>query len=550
MPTITLNKTELEKLIGKKLPLEQLKDRISMLGTDLEKIEGDEIHVEVFPNRPDMLSEQGFARALSSFIGVKTGLRKYNVKKSGHKVIIDKSVTMRPYTACAIVKNLRLTDEKIKELMQIQEKLATTHGRNRKKSAYGVYPLERITFPVRYEARDPKTIRFRPLGFERAISAAEVVELHPKGKEYAHLTAGWTKYPFFVDAAGKILSLLPFTNSHDTGKVDEMTKDVFVECSGIDLENVKVALNILVTMLGDMGGEIYSLEMAYEDKSIKSMVTPDLMAGKMKVDREYINQRLGLELSDAEMKKMLERMGYGYEKGMAFVPVYRADILHQADLMEDVAIAYGYENFKESIPTMVTIGQEDQAEKFYEKLRDGLVGFRLLEVKNYHLMNGVELNEKMMEKGKGIALLNSLGEHNHLRHSLLPSLLKNLSDNKHHEFPQDLFEIGRVFFADAEEETNVGEEDRLGIVVCHEKTDFTEIRQILDALLVYLGVEGKVKETKDPRFIAGRVGEILIGSKKIGVIGEIHPAVLEKWGITVPAVGMEVDVGKMLELAQ
>ena len=135
MPTVTLNKDVFEKLVGKKLPLEKLKDRISMLGTDLEKIEGNEIHVEIFPNRPDMLSEQGFARAFSSFIGVKTGLRRYDVKKSGYQIIIDKSVTMRPYTACALVKNLTFTDERIREIMQIQEKLATTHGRNRKKSA-------------------------------------------------------------------------------------------------------------------------------------------------------------------------------------------------------------------------------------------------------------------------------------------------------------------------------------------------------------------------------------------------------------------------------
>src|SRR3989344_3075638 len=148
MPTITLNKDLLEHALGKKLPLEELKDRISMLGTALEKIEGNQIEVEIFPNRPDLLSEQGFARAFSSFLGIKTGLQKYDVQRSNQKVIVDKNVTMRPYTACAMVKNLKLNDERIKEIMQVQEKLATTHGRNRKKSAYGIYPLERIHFPA------------------------------------------------------------------------------------------------------------------------------------------------------------------------------------------------------------------------------------------------------------------------------------------------------------------------------------------------------------------------------------------------------------------
>ncbi len=184
MPTVKLNKKVFEDLVGKKLSLDILKDRISMLGTDLESIEGNEITVEVFPNRPDMLSEQGFARAFSSFIGVKTGLRKYVVKKSDFKVVVDKSVSMRPFTACAVVKNLKLDDESIREIMQIQEKLGTTHGRNRKKSAYGLYPLKGINFPIKYVALDPKNVKFKPLGFDKEISADKVEELHPKGKEY------------------------------------------------------------------------------------------------------------------------------------------------------------------------------------------------------------------------------------------------------------------------------------------------------------------------------------------------------------------------------
>src|SRR3989344_4080404 len=242
MPTVTLNKTVFEKLVGKKLPLEQLKDRISMLGTDLEKIEGEEIHVEIFPNRPDLLSESGFARAFSSFIGGKSGLKKYPVKKSGYKVIVDKSVTMRPYTACAIVKILTFTDERIREIMQAQEKLATTHGRNRKKSAYGIYPLNSINFPIKYIAKDPKTIQFQPLGFTYQLTAEQVLELHPKGKAYAHLTKDWTKYPFFIAAKDNVMCMLPFTNSHNTGKVEPSTTEVFIECSGTDLHNVMIAL--------------------------------------------------------------------------------------------------------------------------------------------------------------------------------------------------------------------------------------------------------------------------------------------------------------------
>src|SRR3989338_2091692 len=219
MPTVNLNKKEFEELVGKKLPLEELKDRISMLGTDLESIEGNEIIVEVFPNRPDMLSEQGFARAFSSFIGVKKGLRKYKVKKSNYKVLVDRSVKMvRPFTACAVVKNLKLDDEKIKSIIQIQEKLHISYGRNRKKVAIGVYPLEKIKFPIKYLAKRPEKIKFKPLEMSQVLNGKEILELHPTGKEYAHLLEKEKEYPIFIDSNENILSMPPIINSDEVGK--------------------------------------------------------------------------------------------------------------------------------------------------------------------------------------------------------------------------------------------------------------------------------------------------------------------------------------------
>jgi len=248
MPTITLNKKVFEILVGKKLPLKELKDRISMLGTDLEEIEGNDINVEIFPNRPDLLSEQGFARAFSSFMGIKTGLREYDVKKSNYEVIVDKSVSkVRPFTAVAIVKNIRFDDEKIKEIIQIQEKLHVTYGRNRKKCAIGVYPLEKITFPVRFIAKKPTEIRFRPLEFPREITGLQILSQHPTGRDYAHLLEGLDKFPIFIDANDKILSMPPIINSHDVGKISDNTQDVFIECSGFDYKVLALCLNMIVT---------------------------------------------------------------------------------------------------------------------------------------------------------------------------------------------------------------------------------------------------------------------------------------------------------------
>ncbi|MBU2633912.1 MAG: phenylalanine--tRNA ligase subunit beta [Nanoarchaeota archaeon] len=527
MPTVSLNKKEFEKLVGKKLDLDKLKDRISYLGTDLERIEGNEIIVEIFPNRPDMLSEQGLARAFSSFIGVKTGLRKYKVKKSGHKVIVDKSVTMRPYTACAIVKNIKFDDEKIKQIMQIQEKLALSHGRNRKKSAYGLYPSRGINFPMHYIAKDPKAVKFKPLGFDKEMIASKVEQIHPKGKEYRWVAEGWEKYPFFIDSKDNVMCMLPYTNSEDTGKIDENTKEVFIECTGVDLQNINIALNIFVTMLADMGGEIYSMDIVYSGKTI---TTPDLKPKKMKLNIKAMNKWLGLDLSEKEVKGYLERMGYDYN-GDVFVPAYRADILHEVDLYEDIAIAYGYENFKEEIPNISTIGEEDKFAIFKGKIARFLVGFGLLEVNNYHLGS-----EGVIEVEGGSS------EYGFLRNWLVPGMLKNLRDNKSYDYPQKIFEIGTIF-KKGESETGVIENDRLGLLVSHGDAGFTEVKQILDSLLSYLGFDYKIEECTHDSFIEGRCGRVIVNGKNVAYIGELHPKVLE--GLGMPVAGFELNLSEI-----
>lgn len=546
MPTVTLNKRVLEKLVGKRLPLKKLEDRISYLGTDLEGIKGNEINVEVFPNRPDMLSEQGFARAFSSFIGVKTGLRKYKVKKSGFKVIVDKSVTMRPYTVCALIKNMKFTDERIRETMQLQEKLSTTHGRSRRKSEYGVYPSVKIKFPVTYIAKDPKTVTFTPLGMTTPIRADRVEQLHHTGRAFKHIAEGWKKYPFFIDTKGNVLSMLPYTNSNDTGKVDETTTEVFIECTGMNFENVNTALNILVTAFADMGGEIYSMEIVYPDKTI---TTPDLAPKKMKIDIDYCNKWLGLNLKERGVKRLLERMGYGYGKGGVLIPAYRADIMHQVDLFEDIAIAYGYENFEPEIPNISTIGEEDPFERFKNKVANIMVGFEFLETSGYHLTSAEDMNDRMLTDLDYVELLNpSSTEYNILRSWMIPSLMKVLGENTRYDYPQRIFEIGTVFKKNPKTETGVSEFTRIASVSCHKNANYTEIRQYLDCLLSLLGLQYKITSTEHPSFIGGRVGRVSVKGRKVAYIGEIHPQVLENFGIEQPVACFELNLTELFSV--
>ena len=544
MPTINVNRQVFERLVGKKLPTEKLKDRISYLGTDLEEVNKNEIIAEIFPNRPDMLSVQGFARAFSSFIGVKKGLRNFKVEDSKEKMIIDPSVSkVRPYTACAIVKGIKYDDEKIKEVVDVQEKLHITYGRNRRKVAIGIYPFEKIKPPITFMAKKPEDIIFQPLEFPRKINARQILSQHPAGRDYGHLLEGMDKFPVFYDSNNEVLSVPPIINSHKTGKITEATKDVFIECSGFDFQVLQKCLNMIVTAFADMGGKIYSMKLHYPDKTY---TTPDLKPEEMDVDIGYINKWLGLNLNESQLKKLLEKMGFGYKNKKVLVPAYRADIIHQTDIAEDIAIAYGYDNFKATLQEVATIAEEDAFEIFKNKIADLLVGLNLIETFTYNLTNKDFQNKNMLANLSLIELANSISsEYNVLRSWNIPSLLEILKNNKHHEYPQKIFTIGTIFKQNNKEETNIEENERLAITIADEKTDYTEIKQILDYLLRMLNIRYDIEETEHPSFIPGRVARIKVNNKKIAYIGELSPKVIINWDLDVPVTALELNLTEL-----
>lgn len=265
MPKVEFSTKEVQNLLGKGVSseTEYLRGRIPMLGVDVESIDDEKIILEIFPNRPDMLSVEGFARALSAFLGIKPGMKKYDVKEnSGVELFIDSSVcNVRPYISAAAIRNVKLDDVALKSIMDLQEKLHITHGRGRKKAAIGVHNLDAFEQPLQYKASEPKEVKFKPLNFEKEIYLDEILALHPKGREFSHLLKNSEKFPVITDKNGRVLSMPPIINSELT-KVTEKTKNLFIEITGTDSKAVNQALNMVVTSIADRcSGEICSVNL-------------------------------------------------------------------------------------------------------------------------------------------------------------------------------------------------------------------------------------------------------------------------------------------------
>jgi len=284
------------------------------------------------------------------------------------------------------------------------------------------------------------------------------------------------------------------------------------------------------------------MDIKYPDKTI---TTPNLTPKKWDIDIKYVNKVLGLNLKEKEVKDLLEKMGYGYEKGKVLVPRYRADIMHQVDFVEDIAIAYGYENFVPEIPNVATIGKENEFEIFKRKVSEILAGAQLLECETYNLTNEEIQNKKMLTSLSLITLANSVSqEYNVLRTWVLPSLLQILENNKQYDYPQNIFTIGKIF-KKGKTETGVVEQDRLSVILCDKNTNFTKIKQIFDYLMRMLDLEYEIKETDHPSFIPGRCARVSVNKKDVAYIGEIHPQVLENFSLEFPVAGFELNITEL-----
>ncbi|MBU0628297.1 MAG: phenylalanine--tRNA ligase subunit beta [Nanoarchaeota archaeon] len=549
MPTIKFSLKDLQNLVGKKLEIDEVSKLVEYGKGELEGYDkdSDEVSVEFGDtNLPYLWSIEGFARLVNGVLGGCKGIPKIEIKKSDYKLIVDESVKyVRPYIAAFVAKGHKVDDYLIKQMIQLQEKLCESYGRRRLKVAIGVYSYDKIKFPVHYKATSPESVKFIPLEFKKEMTQQEILEEHPTGKEYAWILKDAKKYPILVDSADSVLSFPPIINSNLTGRVVSGEEHLFVECTGIELEPLLLAMNIMAYAFYDRGFEIYSVDVKYENKKI---TTPLLFNDKIKITLEQVKSLLGLELKNSEIKMLLEKMGYDVGSDLNVkIPSYRKDILHPNDVIEDIGIAYGYDKFDEIPLTSYTVGETSLLVKFRNNIREMLIGLGFQEVLSPILSNKAVLYDKMNIPDFGtIELTNFMSEtYSCVRSWLLPMLIDFLSKNKHFEYPQRVFEQGLVTVHKGD---SVVDYERIAVVSANDKADYTEIRQVIDYLFRMLDVSYSVEDCEHDSFIPGRVGRVIVNGKKVAYIGEISPKVLNNNGIEVPVVGLELNISELFEI--
>lgn len=547
MPTINFSLQDVQNLVGKKLTIDELRNLLVYCKANVENYDKitDELTVELADtNLPYLWSVEGVARLLKGVLGKEKRIPELKVKKSDYQVIVDPALKgIRPYIVSFAVKGSKVSDYLIKQVIQLQEKLCENFGKRRQKVAIGIYRLNKIKFPVHYRATDPESVTFTPLDFRRAMTQQEILEVHPKGKDYAWILKGCKKYPLLIDSNKSVLSFPPIINSVDTGKIEEGDSELFFEATGTDLSALNLAANIFAQAFADRGFDIYSVDVKYEGKTVK---TPDLHTYSVKLNKEEVKNLLGMEIKDAEIKSLLEGARYNFNNFNVEVPHYRNDILHAVDVVEDIAIMYGYDRIKELPLTTFTVGNTFELTRFINRFRELLVGIGYQETISSILSNTEILNKKMNVKDFGnVVIENSMSEtFSCVRSWLTPLLIDILSKNKHVDYPQKIFEEGIVTVRRGEEAVDY---ERLAVVSAHNNANFTEVKQIFDYLMRIFGISYQIKETEHSSFIHGRVGRISVNGKDLAYIGEIDPAVLRNFNLSVPVAAFELNLTELFK---
>ncbi len=547
MPVITLQRERFNKFVGRKLTVEEMAEWLPWVGFDLEDVGPDYVKVEFNPNRVDLCSYAGVARAFKGLMGWETGIPSYKVEQGKTKLTITKAVgAVRPYMLAAVVRNMKLDEDVVIDLMEMQEDLHWGIGRDRRKASIGVHDLDAVDPPFMYTAVKPDKAKFVPLDRTEEMSLRDILEKHEKGMAYKHLVDWAPKYPLLIDKEGKVLSMPPIINGELT-RVTGKTTNLFLDVTGTDYMAVERSLNILTTALADMGGTLESVKVKYPDRSV---VSPSLSPLKMRVRTSYANELLGLKLSEAQVieslrKSRLDAKAIGKGIVEASIPAYRIDLLHEVDLVEEVAIGYGYYRLRPTIPQRLTIGEQHPVHRTASTVRQVMIGLGFTEVMNFTLTNETTHYEKMRSKASDtIKLANPVSlECTILRQSLLPSLMKNLADNRHESFPQRLFEVSDVGRINHRVETKVERRLHVAGVSSHSTANFTEIKSAVEALLRDVGLKRwEIRPSKHPSFLEGRVAAAVMKRRERGVLGEIHPQVLNNFELENPTCAFEVDI--------
>jgi phenylalanyl-tRNA synthetase beta chain len=553
MPVVNIFKTRIKSVFPNK-QIEEILGKLPFVGLDIEGVDKSKIRVEYNPNRPDFSSDTGIFRSLKGLLNNTLGLPsfRYSSDKS-YQITIDRKVKqIRPILLFFVAKNTNINNFILNQLISMQEDLHNGIARGRKKAAIGIHDLNQIEFPLIYNTKSQQE-SFIPLDQTQPFRLKEILSDLEVGKKYSSLLKNFNLYPTIADRNNQILSFPPIINSSKT-KINDNTSNLVIEITGTNLETCKSILAIIAYYLYDEGYEIFS-GIVHDDKSAFSSLKL-LKDNTISVDPNMINSYLGLDLSIKKLIQILNRCRIdasiiNNKKIKCLVPPYRNDIISFIDIVEEVAIGYGIDNIKSTIPSfLITSGVKNHYFKKMDEIKETLTGLGFLEMMNFTMLDRTISSifnfedKEVLEKIK--VKESKSKEHEFLRTNILSSLVNNLSYNVHEDYPQKVFEIGKTFSF----KNKIVEQWNLGVLIASNNSNYTEAKSIAESIFKINFGKNLITRRNDNNnlFLKGRCADIIYKSKTIGFIGEVTPDLITKFNLHVPLSAFEFNLSPVLKV--
>lgn len=561
MPTITVTKDLLYERLGTTYSDEEFEDECFDFGIELDDVVEEEgitkFKIDIPANRYDLLCVEGLSRSLNVF-RERMSVPKFVVKPATLKMIVDDSVkAVRPYCLAAVLRNFTFTQEIYNSFILLQDKLHQNIGRERSLVSIGTHDLDTIQGPFKYQGISPADIKFQPLNQEEVMTAPEMFDKFRQTylKPYLQIIENSPVYPLITDANGVVLSLPPIING-DHSKITLNTKNIFIEITAKDREKAKVVLDTLCSMFSEYCDEKFTCEAVDVCFSDGTITSPAMGYRTETCSAKEVCLKSGItDLSAEEISNLLSRMYlpskcHGDDISVEVGPT-RHDILHQCDIEEDVAIAYGFNNIKKQIPDIYTVGTEQEVNKLTDCVREEIARAGFTEVLTFSLCSREDISTNLRTPevlDKAVKISNpKTFEFQVVRTQLLPGILKTVSCNRKMPLPLKLFEVSDVVLKDPQADTHSKNYRHICALYCGKSSGFEVVHGLLDRLMLVLNEKDySIEQSSDPIFFSGRGADVLLGSRKIGHLGILHPEVLDKFDVTLPCSVLEINLEPLI----
>ena len=547
-------------------------DGIFILGEDCERTPGLDIHeaigyndtcveFEITSNRSDCMSVTGLAREAAAAFGREFRLHEPEVKP-GHGDVNDHlKVQIFEPDKCYRYSGAVVGNGRVKESPRwLRERLR----------ASGVRPISNIVDITNYvmleygqpmHAFDLRYLEGNEVNVRNAKNGEKITTLDGVERELNDTM-------LVIADKNKPVAVAGVMGGEYSGIMDDTTTIVFESAcfNGISVRRTAKALGMRTEASSryekelDPGATMRALKRALE--LVQELDAGDVVNGvedcfvkpkdevKVKFDYKWINDFIGIDLSEEEQKKILEKIEFRFDDdGNIIAPPFRNDIEHIADISEEVARFYGYHNIPNRQLSGVANGKLTDSQKFIKCINETLISCGCSEISTFSFISPKAYDRIRLAKDdakrNSVVIMNPLGEDTSImRTTILPSMLEVPARNYNHKNASaSLYEIGTVY-----EPTQAGklpdEKQKAVIGLYGNAADYYTLKGIVEKLLYTLNTAEYdiVPVSDNPTFHPGRTSEFRIGDQVLATLGEVHPEAAENYGIDERVYIAEIDV--------